>query len=149
MQQVSSNLTLPLRIFFPTFWLVFFGLLTFSAWIVSPESGGALANWDIRLGITAFFLTGAGLLYFTLLKLRRVEMSQEFVFATNYFKSVRYPWSDVEKLVQQQFLGFPIVYIHLKAQGSFGRRIVFLGSRSRWQLFLEEFPEIAARVVVL
>ncbi|MBK7409450.1 MAG: hypothetical protein IPL49_01685 [Saprospirales bacterium] len=149
MQQVSSNLTLPLRIFFPTFWLVFFGLLTFSAWIVSPEKGGVLSNWDIRLGITVFFLTGAGLLYFTLLKLKRVEMDHEFIFATNYFKSVRYPWSSVEKLVQQQFLSFPIVYIHLKTPGSFGRRIVFLGSRSRWRIFLEEYPEIASRVVVL
>ena len=149
MQQVSSNLTLPFKLFIPIFWLVFFGLLTISAWVVSPETGGALASMNLRLAITAIFLTGAGVLYLTLLRLKRVEMDQEFVFVTNYFKSVRYPWSHIERLVQQQFLFFPIVYIHLKEPGSFGRRLVFLGSRSRWRIFLEEYPEIATRVQIL
>ncbi|MCB9285612.1 MAG: hypothetical protein H6563_16275 [Lewinellaceae bacterium] len=149
MQQVSSNLTLPFKLFIPIFWLVFFGLLTITAWVVSPEKAGALAHLDLRLAITAIFLTGAGLLYFTFLQLKRVEMDTDFVFVTNFFKSVRYPWSSIEKVVQQQFLFFPIIYIYLKEPGSFGRRIVFLGSRSRWRIFLEEYPDVAARVEVL
>lgn len=140
MRQVSSNLTLVLKIFVPTFWLVFFGLLTITVWVVSPESGGMLSRLDFRLGITAFFLTGAAMLYFTLLKLKRVEMDREYVFATNFFKSARYPWSNVEKIVIQPFLGFHIMYLHLRTPGYFGSRIVFLASRSRWKQFLEEFP---------
>lgn len=91
MQQVSSNLTLVFKLFFPIFWVVFFGLLTLSAWVVSPESGGALARWDIRLVISAVFLSGVGLLYFSLWKLKRVEMDADFVFATDYFRTVRNP----------------------------------------------------------
>lgn len=140
MRQVSSNLTLILKIFFPTFWLVFFGLFTLAAWLAAPESGSMLGRLDLRLGITAFFLTGAAMLYFTLLKLKRVEMDKEQVFATNYFKSVRYPWSNVDKIVQQPFLGFHIMYVHLKKPGYFGSRIIFLASRARWRLFVEEFP---------
>lgn len=140
MRQVSSNFTLILRIFIPTFWLVFFGLFTIAAWVATPEHGGLLARLDFRLGFTAFFLSGAALLYFTLLKLKRVEMDTEQVFATNYFKAVRYPWGNVEKIVQQPFLFFHIMYIYLKKPGYFGSRIVFLASRARWKLFLEEFP---------
>jgi len=146
MQHVSSNLTLTFRIFLPVFWCVFFGLLALSAWVVSPEAGGALTRWDIRLAVTAIFLTGVAMLYLTVWKLMRVEMDREFVYATNYFKTVRYPWSNVSKLVQQQFLFFPIIYIHLKSPGFFGSRIVFLASRSRWRIFLEEYPEVAAMV---
>jgi hypothetical protein len=129
-----------LRIFIPTFWLVFFGLFTIAAWVVSPESAGMLGRLDFRLGVTSFFLTGAAMLYFTLLKLKRVEMDAEQVFATNYFKSVRYPWSNVDRIVRQPFLVFHIMYIHLKKPGYFGSRIVFLASRSRWKLFVDEFP---------
>lgn len=149
MQHVSSNLTLVLKIFFPIFWLVFFGLLAVSAWVVSPENGGALARWDIRLTVTAIFTTGAALLYFTLWKLRRVEMDNDNVFVTDYFKTVRYPWSNVARMVRQQFFFFPIIHIYLHTPGSFGKRIVFLASRSRWKLFLEAFPDVAARVETL
>lgn len=149
MRQVSSNLTLVLKIFFPTFWLVFFGLLALAVWLVGPERGGMLARWDFRLGITVFFIAGAALLYFTLLQLKRVEMDSDYIFVTNYFKSVRYSWSDVEKIVSQPFLSFYIVYIHLKAPGSFGRRIIFLASRTRWRLLLADHPERAALVETL
>lgn len=146
MQQVSSNLTLTLRIFIPLFWSVFFGLLAMSAWVVTPEKGGALTRGDIRIIVTAIFLTGIGMLYFTLWKLRRVEMDRDFVYATDYFKTVRNPWSNVEKMVPYQFLIFSIIYIHLKTPGRFGKRIVFLASRSRWKLFLEEYPEVERMV---
>ena len=146
MRQVSSNLTLVLKIFFPTFWLVFFGLLAIAVWLSSTEPGDMLGRIDLKLGVTAFFLTGAALLYFTFLQLKRVEMDGEFIFATNYFKSVRYPWADVEKILQQPFLGFYIVYVHLKAPGSFGRKLIFLASRTRWRLFQEEFPERSALI---
>jgi hypothetical protein len=140
MRQVSSNLTLALKLFFPIFWLVFFGLLTLSSWVLSG---------NYRLGITAFFLSGVALLYFTLWKLHRVEMDGENVFVTNYFKSVRYPWRDVEKVEQLRFFTFYISYLTLKAPGSFGRRIAFLASQSRWKAFLNEFPEAAEKVIGL
>lgn len=146
MQQVSSNLTLIFKLFIPIFWVVFFGLLTLSAWVVSPESGGALARWDIRLVISSVFLSGAALLYFSLWKLKRVEMDADFVFATDYFRTVRNPWSNVARLSKQQYFFFSIIHIQLQTPGSFGKRIVFLASRSRWSLFLEAHPQIAARV---
>lgn len=149
MRQVSSNLTLILRLFIPVFWLVFFGLLALSAWLVTPDTGGMLARLDFRLGLTAFFLTGAAVLYFTLMKLKRVEMDAQSIVATNYFKSVRYSWDNVEKIVLQPFLIFHIAYIHLKKPGYFGSRIVFLASQARWKLFVEEFPPVSDLVMEL
>lgn len=140
MRQVSSNLTLALKLFFPVFWVVFFGLLTLTVWVVGP------VRWDLRLGSLAFYVAGLVVLYLTLWQLRRVEMDAEYVFATNYFKSARYPWRDVEKIEQLRFLFFYITYLHLRGRGVFGRRIVFLASQSRWRSFMADHPELASKV---
>ena len=146
MQQVSSNLTLILKIFIPTFWLTLFGAFTIAVFLVDTSYFGNIPAFLFRVGTALFYLIGAGILYLTLLRLKRVEMSEEFVYATNYFRSYRYPWHNVDRLREKDWGIFSIVTVALHQPGHFGRKFIFLASRKRLQEFFLQHPALAEKV---
>jgi ABC-type microcin C transport system permease subunit YejB len=146
MQQVSSNLTLFLRLFLPSFWVVFFGSLTVAIFLIEASYFGNIPAFLFRIGLLVFFLLGVVVIYFTLFQLKRVEMGGEFVFATNYFKNYRYPWHNVEALRIRDTGLFTIGTVVLKTPGSFGKKIRFLMSRKRFENYLRQHPEIGALI---
>jgi hypothetical protein len=68
-----------------------------------------------------------------LLRLKRVEVDDQFVYVSNYFRSYRYPWEDIDRLGKQDFIVLQFIHIRLKAPGSFGRTMTFLSSKRRTQ----------------
>ena len=144
MARVSTNLTLFLKLFIPTFWIVFFGSFTFAVWMTDARNLGGLPEIPLQYGSLLFLLIGAFLLYKTLLKLKRVEMDSEFVYATNYHKHARYPYHNIEKIEELDYLFFNLVHIHLKTPGYFGEKISFIPSKKRFQDFLNKHPEVVS-----
>lgn len=146
MQNVSTNLTLFLKIFIPTFWIVFFGLFTVSTYVKDIYIG-SLTPWLFRLTCTLFFLTGLALLYFTLMQIKRVDMDETYLYVSNYFKTIRYPYSLVEKVDERDFLFFHLIHIHFKQKGQFGKKIVFLSRGKKLDRFLRSHPDIARQLM--
>ena len=141
MHQVSSQLTLFLRLFIPVFFGVFVGALT--AYIMMRDQAyyNNLKGEYVRFGLLAFYLSSMALLAFTVWRLRRVEMSREWVYVTDYFRQARYPWSNVESVSETGVGPLKLVNVRLFEPGSFGRRVTFLASASRWRMFKDEFSE--------
>lgn len=146
MQNISSNLTLFLKIFLPTFWMVFFGLFTIGSFVKDIYVGG-LSPSIFRLACLLFFLLGLSLLYFTFMQLKRVDMDNEYMYVSNYFKTVRYPYSAVEKIVERDFLLFHNVYVYFKQSGFFGQKIVFLSRDKKLTRFLSSHPDAAQQLL--
>lgn len=144
MQRISSNATLFLKIFIPTFWIVFFGIFTIAVWRLENTTFGPVSAQTMKIGLTIFFLAGSGLLYLTLIQLKRVEMDELYVYASNYFKTYRYPFHNIKKITERDAGIFHLVRIHLKAPGKFGRTITFLLDEPMFRDFLEKHPEAAA-----
>ena len=143
MERVSSNSTLFFVIFLPVFWTVFFGAVT-TALLLQPFAFiGNTAASSFRIGLAFFFLSGLALFYFTLLRLRRVEIGQGFVYVTNYFKNFRYPYHNIASIEISTFLFFHIGAITLKTPGYFGRRILFLPSIRRLKAVLAANPGLS------
>ena len=142
MYRVSTNLTLFYRIFIPTFWLVFFGAFTIAVWFYPAENLGSIPGGPLRIGSTIFFLSGLALFLFTLMRLKRVEMGEEEFYVTNYFKHVKYPFSNIEKIEDLDLGLIQTVTIHLKVAGIFGRKIQFIASRIRYKNYLKQHPEL-------
>ncbi len=143
---ISSNLTIILKIFFPIFWLMFFGL-TFIAFINSTESyiGGMPILWfQIMLG--SFVLTGALVMYFSIMRLKRVEIDQGFFYVTNYQKTARYPFHNIEKIEEISYFFFKVFHLVLREPGIFGKKSFFLSSNNRLQQALHEVPELNAMI---
>lgn len=142
MQRVSTNLTLFYKFFVPIFWTVFFGATTIAALLVKFEAVGDIPAPTFRIGMLLFFLTGIGFLYWAFFRLKRVEMDEQFVYVTNYFKTVRYPFHQIEKIKENDFLISKSVSIILKKKGQFGQRITFVPSRKKYGKFLNDHPTL-------
>lgn len=143
MQRVSSNATLFLKIFIPTIWTVFFGAFSIGVWLVEvPYFGPIPALW-MKLGLTAFVLLGIAFFYFTFLKLKRVELDELYVYASNYFRTYRYPFHNIEKITESDLTLFHIVRIHLKVPGNFGKKLVFLLDEPMLEDFFGKYPTVA------
>jgi len=147
MQRVSTNFTLFLKIFLPVFWLVFFGAFAVVLWTENRIPTGAIPIETLRIFMTIFFVIGATILYFTLLKLHRVEMDEAFIYVTNYIKTARYPYHQIEKIAEVDFLILSTVTIHFKNKGVFGKKATFVPSRYRFQGFLNQHPEVVKELV--
>lgn len=138
MNQVSSNLTLFYRLFIPVFFVVFCGCMTVFLWAKPQQYYGNLDGSHLRIGFTVFFITSLTLMFFTIWKLKRVEMSNQWVYITDYFKQARYPWTNIKDISEHSFLFFKIVKVKLNEPGSFGNNITFVASKSKWEIFKKE-----------
>lgn len=144
MHRISSNWTLFLKIFLPTFWVVFFGALTVGMWLINTPAFGDVKALPFKLGLTAFFLVGTTLLYFSIFQLLRVDLDENHLFVSNYFKTYRYPFDDIEQIVERDLGFFHLVRIRLKGRGRFGSRINFLLDDSMLKAYFEKYPQAAS-----
>lgn len=142
MKRVSTNLTLFYKFFIPIFWIVFFGSTTLAVLLLEYETVGDIPASTFKIGTVLFFITGAVFLYWAFLKLKRVEMDEQFIYITNYFKAARYPYHQVEKIVVSAFPIFHPVSIHFKVKGVFGKKITFVPSRQKFAFILKKYPHL-------
>ncbi|MFN0214008.1 MAG: hypothetical protein ACKVT2_07105 [Saprospiraceae bacterium] len=138
---LSSSATLFWRVFTPIFGTVFLSglLLTF---LIIPEEELYL-SFPLLWGRAVLFALWLGWLLFvrrSLWRLKRVDASANHFFVTNYWVTVRYPWSDVEKSEEKKRLGRRIVNLYLRAPGRFGQKISFLPG-NRFDEWKRENPE--------
>lgn len=144
---ISSNLTIILKIFFPIFWLVFFGLVLI-AFMNSAEAyvGGMPILW-FRLMLLSFIVTGALVMYFSIMRLQRVEIDKDFFYVTNYRKTARYPFHNIEQIKEISYMIFKVHRLAFREPGIFGKTALFLASNNRLQKALHDVPEINAMIV--
>ena len=81
------------------------------------------------------------------MKLKRVELSESKLFASNYFKTYAYEYKDIEDVRLLNFLLFKIWVVKLKYKGKFGRRIPFILNKAQMEyclnhLGLTKFNEV-------
>ena len=138
-QRISSNWTLFLKIFFPTFWFVFYGAVVIAIFAMPQQQMSLSAS--LKYGVLIFYLSGSLVIYFTLLNLKRVEYDKDFLYVTNYFKTVRVPWPNVETLQEKRILFVRVGYFKFKNAITFGKWISFVESRSLMRHFKAAHPE--------
>lgn len=113
--------------------------------LVSADDRDPLfGSWTFKGGVIGFYLVGALVLYFTLLQLKRVEFDREYLYVTNYFKTVRYLLQDIDHISETNLAVVHLGHVWLKAPGIFGRRITFLQSRQKFEDFIKSDPSMAS-----
>ena len=146
MQRVSSNLTIVLKLFLPTFWIVFFGAFTIIVLFARNAYFGQIPAVPFKIGTVLFYLSGLAMFYFTLIKLKRVELGDEHVYVTNYFKHLKYPYRDIEKIEDSSIGFFQTATIWLKAPGTFGSRVTFVVSPANYDHFWKTHPTLEKKL---
>ena len=139
MTRLSSDWTLFYKIFFPNVWIVFFGvaigIIVFSV---------RLPFW-LLFGVVALYAGVVAVLWFSLMRLMRVEGTEEHLFITNYFKTYRYTLDSVRTITGFDALLFKVVVLHFHEKTSFGSRVAFIRRRDVWNEYLRDHPEFAER----
>ena len=132
MRRLSSHATLFFARFLPVFWYVFFGSLCLAVWIIEPDefAMGTAMMW--RVGILIFYLIFGLIIYFTIWKLRRVEFDDDFLYVSNYFKTLRIPFDQILTIHTKPIFNKTICSISLKHKGSFGQKISCLSDELKW-----------------
>lgn len=140
MDRISSSLTIVLRIVLPTVWLV--TILSLVVLLSIAVSGRAQIFTNPIIWGTLLFILGSGFafIYFVLWRFYRVDMDLKSVYVTNYFKTYKYPFSDIQSIKGVSLLPERIFHMELKSKGSFGKHIYFLASQKLWQDFVEKHP---------
>ncbi len=135
MQRLSSNLTLFFKLTIPVGWFSFFGLFTLVIFLADTTDKPLLASQYFRLGFLAFFLIFLALIYFTIFQLKRVEQEDGFIFVTDYFRTIKFPIENINKVSTMNLGLFKVVWFHLKSKGIFGKRIPFLAKKTNFKSF--------------
>ena len=141
---ISSNWTLFLKIFLPIFWGTFFGAMTLAFWLSKAAYVGDLSINAFRLLMTSFFLTGMAVFYFSVMQLKRVEVDENFIYVSNYKKTARYPFHNIEKIEEASYWLFKIIHLSFKKSGIFGKKVVFLANQFRLLEILEKHAVLEA-----
>lgn len=142
-RQLSSSWTLALRIFLPTFWIAFFGTFFLTTLFTDKNQIGQISMNGLRWGLLAFIAIFVFVFWKTVLRLKRIDADKEFIYVTNYFKNIRYPHMDIEKIELSKGIVFNYGTLVLKGKGRFGDRILFIASRKRVEIFIAENPQLA------
>ena len=143
MQQISSSWTLLVRIFFPTFWLAFFGALTLAVVRSADGELGGFNTFSFKIGMVVAYLAGIFVFWQTAFRLLRLEGDATHLFVTNYLKSAKYPLTDIEKMEVRKYPFLSLIIVELKGKGMFGQRLVALKSPKKWQRLVEKYPHWA------
>jgi len=139
MINISTNATLVLKFAIPIIWMIFFGSFTIALWVV-PEAEGVESDGSVKIVLTLLFLAGIAFLYWGLLRLKRVEMDADFVYATNYFKTYRYPWHNIANIDEKDYLLFRTLHIYFDQPGKFGKKVYCVISQKRLNEFIVDNP---------
>ncbi len=148
MQRVSTNLTLFYKIFLPTFWFVFFGIFTLAVFFAGMSYYGYIPAGVMKIILLTFLVPGGALLYWKFMRLKRVEMDENYLYVSNYFKTFRYSFQSVEKLEKVKSFLNNYIRIHLKESGHFGKEILFIPSKKLFAQFLEEHPDVQKQLTL-
>jgi hypothetical protein len=141
MHRISSNLTLFFRIFVPVFWTTFYGLFTLVMFLADDSTIQLFQSDLLKYSNLLFYFSTLMIIYLTIFQLKRVELSEEGVFVTNYLKTLRYSFDSIEALGFRNYYFFKLGFIVLKEKGYFGKKIVFLLKKKYLEDFMQEHPE--------
>lgn len=138
---LSSNTTLFWRVFLPIFGTVLATALVAALLLTDREEMYLPfpVLW-LQILVALFWLGWCYFVWRILWRLKRVDADDTHLYVTNYWTTVRYPWTDVARVETQRRWGRRIVHVHLRAAGRFGQRISFLPGSS-YAGWIQEHPE--------
>ncbi len=143
MHRVSSQLTIVLRIVIPTVWFsAILSSIVMLTWAVRGKAG-LFSNPYIWLGLLIMVGTGYAFIHFILWRAYRIDMDEEYLYVSNYFKTYKYPYTEVVSIRDAGLWKNRIYRITLQSKGSFGQYIYFFASKVLWKDFQEEHPQLS------
>ncbi|HQX45096.1 MAG: hypothetical protein IPP06_18210 [Saprospiraceae bacterium] len=145
MNRISSNATLFFVIFLPTFWLVFFGSLGLGLWMSSAEDISFTSASLLKIVYLILFLGFGTIIYFTLLRLKRIEIDSNYLYITNYLKTIKVPFSEVNDLHVKSLFFRSVGRITFNYKTFFGKKIYFLCNSEHYDFLRAQVEKVTQK----
>ncbi|MEO6190940.1 MAG: hypothetical protein ABIO44_11845 [Saprospiraceae bacterium] len=137
MKRISSSSTLFLKVFLPVFWLVFFGSLTLGLFLKNDNEFEFGFMGYLKWFFIFFLVLFGIIIYNSIFQLKRIDADSEYIYVSNYLKTIRIRYSQIEKLSSKS-LGFRLLgKLDLRNRGFFGTKIYFICEEDRYKVLHE------------
>jgi len=140
MQRISSNLTIVFKLFIPTFWFTFYGLLTLFILFMDAETSPLFSTIKAKSIVGILFVLFALLIYFTIFQLLRFDVNNNEFCISNYFKTFKYKFEDVESITTTKFLFINLLKVNMRQKTSLGKSFTVLYKKAYWEDFIRSNP---------
>jgi len=117
------------------------GLFTLAVLIATEETSIFLSNITVKVVVGICFLFFLTLFYFSIMNLKRVDIDKDSIYVSNYFKTYRYPLTEIERTKEIDFSLFTVLRTTLNQKGSLGKTMVYLLNKANFEHYLESYPE--------
>ena len=114
---LSSISTFFFKFIFPAIWIGSLGIGVIKSLLSEPQEKG---NWFILAFLFVFII-----FYWNLFRIKSVEIDNRYLYVSNYIKTIRVPFSQIED-VTELFLNPRPIRITFKKVTEFGIEIVFV-----------------------
>ena len=141
---LSSAQTFLMKFLFPVIWIGGFAVGTLVLFLgagrLKDEDGNPPppeVKW-IFLGAT---LAGSAFIYWTCIRLKRVELDDHSLYVSNYQLEIVVPLRDIEEVTENRWINIHPVTVHFYRETEFGGSIVFM-PKMRWFAFFSSHPVV-------
>ena len=114
---ISSSGTIFNKFILPGFFLGIWWICTVAAFIDNDDF-----KWQglfFGLAISLFF-------YWSCIRLKKVELDNQYIYVSNYLKKILIPLSEIEKISEIKFFNPHYIWITFKHRTKFGKIIMFM-----------------------
>jgi len=132
---ISSAQTFFQKWLLPTVWIIGFGLATCGLWLDAfrGQNNAPPPDW-MKWQFLVIWLVASAFLVWWSGRIKRVQVDDEALYASNYWSEVHIPLAEVDRITESRWCNPPTVTIHLRPLSPYGDRIVFI-PKTRWWPF--------------
>lgn len=117
-RRLSSSTTIFWKFILPAIWFPLY------AWVLTLAFRSDIAEGILFL---LGYLMGSFILYYGFLRSKKVHIDQDYLYLSNFRKSVRVPLKEVEMVSENMMIAPRIIFVKFKKQTDFGSEIMFVG----------------------
>ena len=130
MEDLTSRLTFLYKFVLPATWIGMFAVVTLLMFIAPDSFEGDGDVREMRWTFLAATAVGSALIYWACIRIKRVHLAGRQFVVSNYRKTIRIPFRDVERASSSRFMNPQLIWLHLRRPSDFGSRIAFMPRQS-------------------
>jgi hypothetical protein len=140
---LSSGRTFVTKVVLPTVWLAGFAVATVlllkTPGLTDPDR--SLLPPEMKWLFLGGIMLGAWFLYWHCVRLKRVEIDEQWLYVSNFLREIRIPLGDIEEVTENRWVSTRPITVEFRRETEFGSSIIFM-PRPRWWKFWQAHPVV-------
>jgi hypothetical protein len=141
--QLSSARTFVTKFVLPTVWLAGFAVATILLFRIRAFVGpdGSPLPPEMKWLFLGGTLLGGWFLYWYGVRLKRVEIDEQWLYVSNFLREIRIPLVDIEEVTENRWVSMRPITVEFRRETEFGSSIIFMPT-PRWWRFWQAHPVV-------